>query len=82
MWPLPSAARPHSHLQHTAVRVNFTKELKEDFDGVIPHSVGPTAVHCTVSNGPTCVNEVGVHVQPGWADAPWAAVWVGQAQVS
>ena len=29
----------------------------------------------------TCVDEVGVDVQPGWADASRAAVGVGQAQV-
>merc|ERR1711920_207971 len=28
-----------------------------------------------------CVNEVGVYIQPGWADAPWATVGVGQAQI-
>ena len=36
---------------------------------------------CTLSSGPTCVDEIGVHVEPGGADAPWAAVGVGQAQV-
>ena len=29
----------------------------------------------------TCVNEVCVHVRPGRADAPGAAVGVGQAEV-
>ena len=29
----------------------------------------------------TCVDEVGVDVQPGWADASRTAVGVGQAQV-
>ena len=29
----------------------------------------------------TCVDEVGVYVEPGGADASWAAVGVGQAQV-
>ena len=36
---------------------------------------------CTLSSGLTCVDEVGVNVEPGGADAPGAAVGVGQAQV-
>ena len=47
------------------------KLLKEDLN--VPE--------CTLSSGLTCVDEVGVYVEPGGADAPWAAVGVGQAQV-
>ena len=47
------------------------KLLKEDLN--VPE--------CTLSSWLTCVNEVGVYVEPGGADASWAAVGVGQAQV-
>ena len=75
MWLPPSAAHPHSRLktQLSAKSISFLTKLLTD--------VLWATQWRTVSNGLTCVDEVGVDVEPGGADAPWTAVGVGQAQV-